>query len=76
MQKQKIRWHQWISMCLFLGYLAFANGSFNGNSLLIAAASVVCLAIGLLQCGWIRKKIMKQSGIIEIDLEKDDVHDQ
>ena len=45
-------------------------------SLLIAAVSVACIAIGLLQCAWIRKKMLKHSGIIEIDLEKDNTHDQ
>ncbi len=76
MQKQKISWLQWILIGIFLGYLAFVNGSFDGNSLLIAAVSVACIAIGLLQCAWIRKKMLKHSGIIEIDLEKDNTHDQ
>ena len=64
--KRKSNGFQSIIIGCFLGYLSFVQGDFNGNSLLIA---VVGIGYGLFQLRPIRKYMMKQMGIVEIDLD-------
>lgn len=72
MQKQKsgITWFHWIIIGCFLGYLAFSQNDFNGNSLLIGVAGISCIILGLFQTKWVHRKAIKQLGIVEIDLEE------
>lgn len=71
MQKQKtgITWFHWIIIGVFLGYLAFSQNDFNGNSLLIVIVGIGCIVYGLFQMSPIRKYVMKQMGIVEIDID-------
>lgn len=72
MQKQKtgITWFHWIIIGVFLGYLAFSQNDFNGNSLLIGIAGIICIVLGLLQTKRVHRKVIKQLGIVEVDLDE------
>lgn len=67
--KRKSNGFQSVIIGCFLGYLAFVQGDFNGNSLLIAVVGIGCIVYGLFQLRPIRKYMMKQMGIVEIDLD-------
>lgn len=68
--KRKSSGFQSIIIGCFLGYLAFMQGEFNGNSLLIAIVGIGCIVNGLFQLRPVRKYMMKQMGIVEIDLDE------
>lgn len=62
----------WIIIGCFLGYLAYSQNEFNGNSLLIGIAAIICILLGLFQTKWLHRKVIKSLGIIEIDLDESD----
>lgn len=58
----------WIG--IFFLYLAISIGDINGDSIVLALIGVGCLGASILLCPPVSRYLLKQAGIVEVDLEK------
>lgn len=58
----------WIG--IFFLYLAISIGDINGDSIVLALIGVGCLGASILLCPFVSRYLLKQAGIVEVDLEK------
>lgn len=74
-EKKKVTPSFLLLMGFFFLYLAISIGDINGDSIVLALIGIGCLGASILVCKPVRRYVLKQMGITEVDLEEH-THDE